>query len=130
MSKKNDEPALVLALQLHELVERLTASEFRDFEISVLEEKIIEYLDARSELVSLYSDLLGHAKPKTHNLTHYPEAIANFGPPLTYWTARYESCHRIAQSTAESAEHFKNISLTLATRQQLKTELCLLPWHV
>ena len=116
--RRNDEPALVLALQLHEVVERITASEFRDFEIVVLEEKIIEYLDARVELRNMYPDILGHAKPKTHNLTHYPEAIANFGPPVTYWTARYESRHRIAKSTAESAKNFKNISLTLSTRQQ------------
>ena len=88
--------------------------------LSVLEEKITEYLDARSQLVNMYPDLLGHAKPKTHFLTHYPEAIVNFGLPLTYWTARYESRHRIVKSTVESAKNFKNISLTLATRQQLR----------
>ena len=116
--QNKDEPALVLGLQLHELVERITAPEFREFEISVLEDRIIEYLDYRQELYCEYSTLLGSAKPKTHHLTHYPEAIANFGPPMNYWTARYESRHRIAKSTAESAK--KNISYTLATRQQMR----------
>jgi hypothetical protein len=100
---------LALSLQLHEIVERITANEFREHEICVLEEKIIEYLDCRKELFTMHPDLLGSAKPKTHHLTHYPEAIANFGPPMNYWTARYESRHRIAKSTAESAKNFKEI---------------------
>ena len=104
-----DEPALVLGLQLHEIVERITANEFREFEICVLEEKIIEYLDSREKLFNDYPTLLGTPKPKTHNLSHYPEAIANFGPPMNYWTARYESRHRIGKSTAESAKNFKEI---------------------
>ena len=106
-----DEPALILGLQLHEIVERITANEFREFEICTLEERIIEYLDARKILHTEYPNLLGSAKPKTHNLTHYPEAIAKFGPPMTYWTARYESRHRIGKSTAESAKNFKEIHL-------------------
>ena len=57
----------------------------------------------------MHADLLGTAKPKTHHLTHYPEAIANFGPPMNYWTARYESRHRIAKSSATSAKNFKEI---------------------
>ena len=118
--RDKDEPALVLGLQLHEIVERVTANEFREFEVAVLEEKIIEYLDLRQNLCRDFPSLLGNPKPKTHNLTHYPESIINFGPPINYWTARYESRHRIGKNTAESAKNFKNISLTLATRQQLR----------
>ena len=39
--KDKDEPALVLGLQLHEIVERITANEFRMFEVNVLEERIM-----------------------------------------------------------------------------------------
>ena len=113
-----NEPALSLSLLLHEIVERLTASSFEEYEIGLLEEKIIEYLDLRSELYGEYPNLLGNPKPKTHNLTHYPEAVSNFGPPITYWTARYESRHRIAKSAAEASKNFKNISHTLSSRQQ------------
>ena len=118
--KDKDEPALALGLQLHEIVERITANEFRMFEVNVLEERIIEFLDYRQKLFTDYPALLGNPKPKTRNLTHYPEAIVNYGPPMNYWTARYESRHRIGKSTAEASKNFKNISLTLATRQQLR----------
>ena len=107
--QNKEEPALLLGLQLHEIVERVTANEFREFEISVLEDKIIDYLDCRQTLYNEYPHLLGSAKPKTHHLTHYPEAIVNFGPLMNYWTARYESRHRIGKSTAESAKNFKEI---------------------
>ena len=63
---------------------------------------------------------LGSAKPKTHFLTHYPQAVRMYGPPLAYWTARYESRHRIAKNVAEVSKNFKNISLTISTRQQLR----------
>ena len=39
---------------------------------------------------------------------------------MSYWTARYESRHRIAKSTANSAKNFRNISLTVSTRQQMR----------
>ena len=39
--RDEEEPALILGLKLHELVERITATEFREYEISVLEEKVI-----------------------------------------------------------------------------------------
>lgn len=55
-----NEPALSLSLLLHEIVERLTASAFEEYEIGLLEEKIIVYLDLRSELYSEYPNLLGN----------------------------------------------------------------------
>ena len=67
-----------------------------------------------------YPELLGTPKPKTHFLSHYPMAIQLFGPPMAYWTARYESRHRIAKNTANSAKNYKNISLTISTRQQMR----------
>ena len=115
-----DDKVFQLGMLLHELVERLTAQEFREYEICVLEEKIIHYLDNRKELYEVYSNLLGAPKPKTHFLSHYPSAIRLYGPPMAYWTARYESRHRIAKNIAESAKNFKNISLTLSSRQQFR----------
>lgn len=51
---------------------------------------------------------------------HYHDSIRNFGPPLAYWTARYESKHRVAKNACENAKNFINISFTLAERQQLR----------
>ena len=67
-----------------------------------------------------YQDLIGPPKPKMHFLTHYPRAIYLLGPPMSYWTARFESRHRLAKNAATSAKNFKNISLTISTRQQMR----------
>ena len=117
--ERGADPVLMLGLLLHEVTERLTASSFEDYEIHLLEEKIIEFLDLRRQIYEEFP-LLGSPKPKTHFLTHYAQAIRLCGPPLSYWTARYESRHRIAKNTAESAKNFKNISLTVSTRQQMR----------
>ena len=115
-----DDTALTLGLKLHEITERLTAAEFEEYEIGQLEELIIDYLDERQKIFEDYPDLMGSPKPKTHFLVHYPMAIHLYGPPLSYWTARYESRHRIAKNTAEASKNFKNISLTISTRQQMR----------
>ena len=43
-----------------------------------------------------------------------------FGPPVTFWTARFESKHRIAKNIAQTAKNVKNITKTLTERQQLR----------
>ena len=117
--KDPEDQVLKLGLMLHEITERICAAEFEEYEVHVLEEKIIEFLDLRKEIFEEHP-VIGTPKPKTHFLSHYPDAIRLYGPPLTYWTARYESRHRIAKSTAESAKNFINISLTVSTRQQMR----------
>ena len=104
----------------HSLNQRITATEFREYEVCVLEDIIISYLDERRELYEDFPDLLGTPKPKTHFLTHYPTSILLYGPPMAYWTARYESRHRIAKNAANSAKNYKNISKTISTRQQMR----------
>ena len=115
-----DDEVLSLGLELVDITERLCAVEFREYEIGILEEMIIKYLDQRKPILDDYPNLLGTPKPKHHYLTHYAEAIRKFGPPLSYWTGRFEAKHRVAKSTAESAKNFKNISATLSIRQQMR----------
>ena len=117
--KHQDDPVLALGLQLHEITERIFAQKFEHYEIQVLEERITSFLDCRKDVFNDYP-VLGTPKPKTHFLSHYPDAIRLYGPPLSYWTARYESRHRIAKMTSESAKNFVNISCTVATRQQMR----------
>ena len=118
--KSREDPVLLLGLKLHEITERITAHEFKEYEVCALEDLIIEFLDERKKIFEDYQNLMGPPKPKTHFLSHYPQAIRLHGPPMTYWTARYESRHRLAKNAAESAKNFRNISFTVSTRQQMR----------
>ena len=60
------------------------------------------------------------AKPKTHYMSHYGEAMSLYGPLVGVWTARYEAKHRVAKMMSTSAKNFINISKTLAVRQQFR----------
>ena len=57
----------------HEITERTCAAEFREYEVYVLEENIIEFLDLRIEISEEHL-VFGTPKPKTHFLLHYPDA--------------------------------------------------------
>ena len=115
-----EDEILSLLLLLVEITARITASEFRHHEIHALEEKVIKYLDERKRLFVSYPDLLGTVKPKHHFILHYGQAIRLYGPPLAFWTARFESKHRVAKNIVESAKNFKNISWTVSERQQMR----------
>jgi hypothetical protein len=92
-----DDEVMALAMDLSRITERLTATEFREYEIDLVEEKIIEYLDKRKEVYTSFPELLGTPKPKHHFLSHYGEAIRKFGPPLTFWTGRHKINHFICK---------------------------------
>ena len=66
--------------------------EFYDYEIEILSDTITEYLELRKE-VKYLSTYLGLDR----FFSHYGEQIKNFGPPVTFWTARFESNHRVAK---------------------------------
>ena len=118
--KDEDDDIVSFALLLVDITNRVTAAEIKTYEIEVLENKIVKYLDDRKTIFDSNPDLLGRPKPKHHYLTHYGQAIRLFGPPLAYWTARFESKHRVSKNIAESAKNFKNISLTVSVRQQMR----------
>ena len=115
-----DDDVLEFLILLVDITARITASEFRNHEICALEERVIKYLDTRKTLFASYPDVLCTAKPKHHFLTHYGRAIRLYGPPLVFWTGRFESKHRVAKNIAESAKNFKNISWTVSERQQMR----------
>ena len=101
------------------MTQRITAEKFELYEIDRFEDCVISYLDARKAVFENFP-VIGTPKPKHHYMTHYPDSIRMFGPPLGFWTARYESKHRVAKSIADGSKNFINISLTLANRQQLR----------
>ena len=61
-----DDPAISLGLRLHEIVERMTAQEFFQYEIDLLEDKISQYLDLRKSVKDEFPNIFPHAKPKHH----------------------------------------------------------------
>ena len=77
---------LGLGLLLHEIVERLVASEFREHEIDILEEKLYTYLDQRENVRRNYPTMMLNPKPKHHSM--YDEFIHisyfSFISPLSY----------------------------------------------
>ena len=115
----SEDEVFKLAGLMVDITNRVTAEKFEHYEIERLEDLVIEFLDARKAVLAEYP-ILGSAKPKHHFITHYPDSIRNFGPPMGYWTGRYESKHRVAKSIADSSKNFKNISKTVSTRQQLR----------
>ena len=88
-----DDSVLNLGLELSDITERITAVEFQPYEIENLEDKIISYLDQRKIVYEEFSNLLGTPKPKHHYLTHYGQSIRLLGPPLSYWTGRFDAKH-------------------------------------
>ena len=120
MVQEPESDVLKLGLMLVDITNRITAAEFQQYEISILEDKIIEYLDHRKEVFENFPDILGTPKPKHHLITHYGQAIRLFGPPMVYWTGRFESKHRISKNIAETAKNFINISYTVSVRQQMR----------
>ena len=117
--KDPQESTLKYAELLIDVTNRVTAEKFEDYEIMRLEDLVILLLDLRKNVLA-DNPILGSAKPKHHYLTHYAENIRKFGPPMGYWTGRFESKHRVAKSVADSSKNFKNISLTVSNRQQLR----------
>ena len=118
--KDLDDEVLSFLLLLVDITARITANEFRHHEIDNLEQEVLKYLNDRKDIHEAFPDCMGTPKPKHHFISHYGQAIRLYGPPLSYWTARFESKHRIAKNVAESCKNFKNITLTVANRQQMR----------
>ena len=66
--KNYDDSILSFALKLHEIVERLCAQELFPYEVKILEDKIVVYLNLRKEVREEYPSLMPNSKPKHHFL--------------------------------------------------------------
>ena len=66
--KDSCDDVITLGLNLHEIVERLTANEFFDYEVDLVEEKIVQYLKLRQTIHDEYPELMPNPKPKHHFL--------------------------------------------------------------
>ncbi|CAF0915667.1 unnamed protein product [Didymodactylos carnosus] len=64
--------------------------------------------------------------PKVHFVTDYGRLINLCGPPIRYWCMRFEAKHLYFKQITLRSFNFKNPSLTLAKRYQLRQCLLLL----
>lgn len=77
--------------------------------------------DSVTQLNELYLLLSNESlKPKFHHLTHYHNAMIDFGPLSHFSSMRYEAKHRLAKTSARASCNRRNISLSLAIKHQLK----------
>ena len=63
-----EDPVVNLGLKLHEIVERVTAQEFFPYEVDILEEKLVGYLELRKTVRSDFPSMMPKWKPKHHFL--------------------------------------------------------------
>ena len=61
-----DDNVLALGLKLHEVTERITATEYLEYEIQLLDECVLDYLDMRKQVRSEIPNLFKRPKPKHH----------------------------------------------------------------
>ena len=114
------EKVFLMILDLNKIVLKIMASQIREFEVSILHQDIISYLNERKIIFEEFPRFMSTPKPKTHFASHYPEAIMLYGPARNFWTARHESKHRVGKSLAVSGKNFINISKTISERQQMR----------
>lgn len=77
--------------------------------------------DSVTELNEMYLLLSNETlKPKFHHLTHYHNAMINFGPLSFFSSMRYEAKHRLAKTSARASCNRRNITLSLSIKHQLK----------
>lgn len=77
--------------------------------------------DSVTQLNEMYLLLSNEAlKPKFHHLTHYHNAMINFGPLSFFSSMRYEAKHRLAKTAARASSNRRNVTLSLAVKHQLK----------
>lgn len=103
-----------LYLKLREVVELAMATIVWDGIDAVMQDCVTQL----NELYLLVSN--GSLKPKFHHLTHYHNAMKNFGPLSLISSMRYEAKHKLAKTSARASCNRRNISLSLSMKHQLK----------
>ncbi len=109
-----DEPAWELILLLKDIVELVVCPVHTSESVAYLESKISEH---RNRFQALFPER--KLLPKHHFMEHYPAMIHLFGPPVSFWTMRFEAKHSFFKQVARHTNCFKNITKTLARKHQL-----------
>jgi hypothetical protein len=112
--KDTCDPLWMMITELTEVGQLLLAPKLSYSQVNLLEALIADYLDSRMDLFPGVP-----LRPKHHYLTHYPQFIRNFGPPIRFWTLRFESKHKYFKSVSRITQNYINITHTLSERHQL-----------
>ena len=81
-----DDPIVALALKLHEVTERTSATEFHEYEIQLLDDAIVDYLNMRKEARNQHPDLFNRPKPKHHFLRLVQEFVILLNFPTIFFS--------------------------------------------
>lgn len=109
-----EDPVWQMVMDLTDILHILLSPKISLGQVHVLEGLLTDYIDSRLHLFPQIP-----LKPKHHYLTHYSQFIASFGPPIRYWTLRFESKHCYFKNTSRSSQNFLNITSTLSERHQM-----------
>lgn len=103
-----------LYIVLKQILDIILCKWIRKPDIILLQSLIIEHHELYLKLFKK------NLKPKHHHMVHYPFIIQNSGPLSLIWSMRFEAKHKELKETAHSITSRKNITLTLALKQQLQ----------
>lgn len=108
-------------LLILDILDIVLAPQITISETFMLTEKIRDHHKLYIDLFPISTNPLIPPKltPKQHHLVHYPRVIRQLGPPIRYWSMRYESNHYPFKKIAGVTSNFINIAKTLANRNQL-----------
>ncbi len=96
------------------LTSNLVSRKFTDKSIVICKSLAIQY-------VTLYKNLFPSSSfiPKMHYLLHIVDSIPHLGPPISYWTMRFEGKHKYFKSVTLHS-NFRNILSDIAFNHSLQ----------
>lgn len=72
------------------------------------------------QFLKSYKDLYGDLQYKFHNLTHLVRVMRKNGPPVGFWSMRFEAYHKLIKLMAATSNNKKSIQKTIEIRSQLR----------
>ncbi|XP_036973983.1 uncharacterized protein LOC119030471 [Acanthopagrus latus] len=108
-----DEPAWEVLMTLKDVVELVMAPLHTDETIGYMQSKISEHCYRFLEVFPEET-----VRPKHHFHEHYPWLTTVYGPPVHFWTMRFEAKHRFFKKVVRQTGCFRNILKTMARKHQ------------
>ena len=111
---ENDEVWQIVLL-LRQVCELIFALSLTEKQVSVMNNKIWEYLHQRRQVFPQES-----FKPKHHFIEHYAYHTLMFGPLLYTCTLRFEAKHQFFKNAIRSMHNFISVTKALAEKHELR----------
>jgi hypothetical protein len=117
ISETESNSLLDLLFMLHKLNEYIQADVLSKADPEKFEELLVNYFAQRKMCIE-QGTTFRNMVPKDHFMEHQANEMRKFGPMNGYWTARAEGKHRTFVNFSESAKTWRNITKTLARKNQ------------